>query len=212
MAIIRRGILGGFSGSVANVVGTSWKGIAVMKSKPLSVANPKTVGQVAQRTKFKGATLAGSKLLATICKPLWDREAQQMSGYNAFVKANIDAFSSVGVLDVTKFIPTLGKEDAIDISLFLHASGGVEASLSWDASALTGKQLASDEVQAVVFNETTGEFAIVETGITRADESIVGVFSVNLEVGDVVSGWVTARDSSHTVFFASGSDLSSTVQ
>ena len=48
MGILKQGILGGFSGKVANVVGTSWKGIAVIKAMPLSVANPKTAGQVAQ--------------------------------------------------------------------------------------------------------------------------------------------------------------------
>jgi len=30
MGTIKRGILGGFSGKVANVVGTSWKGIALL--------------------------------------------------------------------------------------------------------------------------------------------------------------------------------------
>ncbi len=40
MGIIKRGILGGFSNKVANVVGSSWKGINTMRALPLSVANP----------------------------------------------------------------------------------------------------------------------------------------------------------------------------
>ena len=46
MAKVRQGILGGFRGRVGNIVGTGWKGIAVMKSLPLTVANPRTAGQV----------------------------------------------------------------------------------------------------------------------------------------------------------------------
>ena len=115
MAVIKRGILGGFSGKIGNVVGTSWKGIAVMKVKPLSVANPRTVKQVAQRTKFKGVVLAGSNLLINIVKPLWDANAQRMSGFNDFIRNNVEAFSSAGVLDVASFVPSLGKLEVQEI-------------------------------------------------------------------------------------------------
>lgn len=97
MGIIKQGILGGFKNKVGSVVGTSWKGRAVMKAMPLSVANPRTAGQVEQRTKFKAATQLGSMLLAGIVKPLNDRFAGNVSGYNSFVKRNVenyDDFSS----------------------------------------------------------------------------------------------------------------------
>ena len=52
MGKIAQGILGGLSGKVGNVIGGSWKGIDYIRIKPSSVANPRTVGQVNQRTKF----------------------------------------------------------------------------------------------------------------------------------------------------------------
>ena len=52
MGKISQGILGGLSGKVGNVIGGSWKGIDYIRIKPSSVANPRTVGQVNQRTKF----------------------------------------------------------------------------------------------------------------------------------------------------------------
>ena len=52
MGKISQGILGGFSGKVGSVVGANWKGINYMRSKAVSVANPRTEGQVKQRTKF----------------------------------------------------------------------------------------------------------------------------------------------------------------
>src|SRR5690606_24034661 len=52
MGRIKRGILGGFSGKVANVVGSSWRGISYIKALPQSVANPRTPKQLNQRAKF----------------------------------------------------------------------------------------------------------------------------------------------------------------
>jgi len=52
MGIIKQGILGGFSGKVAKVVGASWKGIDYMRGIASSVANPQTVPQLSQRQKF----------------------------------------------------------------------------------------------------------------------------------------------------------------
>ena len=52
MGTIKQGILGGFSGKVGSVIGSSWKGQAVMRGIALRVANPQTDGQLAQRQKF----------------------------------------------------------------------------------------------------------------------------------------------------------------
>lgn len=97
MGVIKRGILGGFSGRVANVVGSAWKGIAYMKSLPLSVANPRTTPQVNQRNKFRGASELASSILGQWIKPLWDRFAQGMSGYNDWMKVNTEFFDNTGV-------------------------------------------------------------------------------------------------------------------
>ena len=96
MGVIRRGILGGFRNKVANIVGTSWKGIAVIKSLPLSVANPRSAGQVFQRGRFTFLTKLGSIILSQWIKPLWDRGATRMSGFNAFISTNINAFDATG--------------------------------------------------------------------------------------------------------------------
>ena len=109
MGVIKQGILGGFKGKVGSVIGTSWKGKAVMKSMPLSVANPRTAGQVLQRNKFKTIVELASGILASIVKPLWDRFASGMSGYNAFVSANCDAVLPNSSLDYNKLVIAKGK-------------------------------------------------------------------------------------------------------
>ena len=97
MGKIKRGILGGFSGKVANVIGGSWKGIAYMRSQPLSVANPNTAGQVSQRGAFSQIVIVAKILLSSVLKPLNDRFAQNMSGYNRFVQMSIAAFDVDGL-------------------------------------------------------------------------------------------------------------------
>lgn len=97
MAIIKRGILGGFSNKIGNVVGTSWKGISVMRSLPQSVHNPKTEAQEEQRTNFAVASKLGSQLLDSVIKPFWDKRAIRMSGYNLWVQTNLNRWLKTNI-------------------------------------------------------------------------------------------------------------------
>ena len=92
MGVIKRGILGGVSNKIGNVVGSSWKGIATLRSLPLSVANPNTTAQRTNRDSFTIMSKLGSDVLATVCQPLWNRDAKQMSGFNAYVMNNKRAY------------------------------------------------------------------------------------------------------------------------
>ena len=94
MGIIKRGILGGVANKIGNVVGSSWKGIATLRSLPLSVANPRTLAQRNNRDTFTLMSKLGSDVLATVCQPLWNRDAKQMSGFNAYVMYNKKAFDA----------------------------------------------------------------------------------------------------------------------
>lgn len=94
MGIIKRGILGGVANKIGNVVGSSWKGIATLRSLPLSVANPNTLAQRNNRSTFSVMSKLGSDVLATVCQPLWNRDAKQMSGFNAYVMNNKRAFDA----------------------------------------------------------------------------------------------------------------------
>ena len=94
MGIIKRGILGGVANKIGNVVGSSWKGIATLRSLPLSVANPNTLAQRNNRSTFSLMSKLGSEVLTTICQPLWNRDAKQMSGFNAYVMNNKKAFDA----------------------------------------------------------------------------------------------------------------------
>lgn len=52
MAIFQKGILGGFSGIVGTVVGATWRGLDIMRSRPKKSSRPATEDQLDQRAKF----------------------------------------------------------------------------------------------------------------------------------------------------------------
>lgn len=175
MAVLKRGILGGFSGSVANVVGTSWKGIDVMRSKPLSVANPRTAAQTTQRGKFSQVVLVASELLVNVVKPLWDRFAQRKSGYNAFVKANIDFFDETTLSDPSDFVIGQGNLQSIDNITVLGEAAATEFQLLWTDNSGVGNASGTDQLYVAVYDQTNDFWYGYSTVATRADEGgIVG--------------------------------------
>ena len=86
MGVIKRGILGGFQKKVGPVVGTNWKGISVIKSRPVSVANPNTQLQQEQRVAMKQIASYLRSFGLDNVRLLNNNQAVRMSGYNRCVK------------------------------------------------------------------------------------------------------------------------------
>lgn len=169
MAVIKQGILGGFSGSVGSVVGSSWKGIAVVKAKPLSVANPQTAGQVAQRTKFSNCVGFAVAITATVIKPLWDRFASKQSGYNAFIQANIELFENAMPNPYTELILSKGKIASSVLSTAVLGVASKNLQIAWDDDSGSGFKLATDEMYLVLMNLTKNWVEPIATGVARSE-------------------------------------------
>jgi len=176
MGIIKRGILGGFSGKVANIVGTSWKGRAVMKSLPLSVANPRSAGQVKQRTRFSVISKLASSINVQWVKPLWDRFAGDISGYNDFVKQNIVFVTDAGLViwaDLKLSIGDLFNSGAVPEETVQVGANRVTVDLSTDLG-ING--LSTDVCNIQLFDEANNEpYGFANTS-TRADSSMIVPF------------------------------------
>lgn len=190
MGVLNRGILGGFRGKVGPVIGTSWKGIDVMKSKPLSVANPRTPGQVAQRQSFASAVLLGSQILVDIVKPFWDRFAQKMSGFNAFVQSNVELFDSAGVLTVpADLVVSKGKLAVLDTFAIDSITNAGQISLSW--SDVGG--FSTDEISILAYNEDKELFEAFPTAAVRAGITAGITLTMNFDSGDLINVYAAAR-------------------
>lgn len=160
MGVIKQGILGGFSNKVGNVVGSSWKGIAVVKSRPISVANPQTAGQVSQRNAFSLASEIGSKILGSWIKPFWDRFAQKQSGYNAWVSANVGFMTNGVISNYALLVQSIGKLTAATSLAVVADDSSNTITITPTVPTLNQFSATSDIAQAVYYNATKDYWAV----------------------------------------------------
>lgn len=174
MAILKQGILGGVKGKVGSVVGSSWKGIATLRSLPLSVTNPRTAAQVGNRTRFSGVVALATILLSAIIKPLNDRFASAMSGYNLFVQRSRDCFTPTGIFVPANLILSRGKLGATDIDSIIADEGDDSVSLEFRGELSNGYQSATDKAYAVVM-ASNGDVLGYSAGISSRNQGMVVV-------------------------------------
>lgn len=172
MAKIKQGILGGFSGKVANVVGTSWKGRAVMKSQPLSVSNPKTTAQVGQRNKFSKVAELASEVLTTFVQPVENPISGDISGYNLFCRDNKGAFDTAGDFVPANLVAGGGK--IINLESFSCSPSEADSSLtvSWTNSADLSALRKTDKVYVLALDKDAEPIAVLSGTTTRNSQSV----------------------------------------
>lgn len=180
MGKIKQGILGAVSGKVGSVVGSSWKGIATLRSLAASVANPRTAPQVNARTKFTGIVQFASKILAEIVKPLWDRFAQQESGYNAFIRRNYSASNNGGLIDGNLIVISQGKMTATQIATAVADISSNTVTITWADDSGQGFKLTTDVAYIVVYHsEGNTVVGYSDVSIIRTTETItIGVDNI----------------------------------
>jgi hypothetical protein len=88
MAKLKESVVGVLIGQIGQVVGAKWKGIAVLKIKPASVANPQTDKQLEQREKFK-ITMKFLQPLTQFIRTGWKNYAQGKTAFNSAMSYNV---------------------------------------------------------------------------------------------------------------------------
>lgn len=144
MGVIKQGILGGFQNKVGAVIGSNWKGIATMRSRPISVANPRTGKQVAVRSEFTILVKMASALNATLIRPYWSRFAQKKTGANAFISANYGKLTGAPAGAPARMIFSQGKLDGL--SELVAEIVGVDHKIVWNETTLGVYGSANDKV------------------------------------------------------------------
>lgn len=167
MGKIKRGILGGFQGKVANVIGQGWKGIDVMRSMPISVANPRTPAQTANRTKFSDLVEVSKAIGSAYLRKTFDKQAIRKTTFNAFVAANMKAQETY---------PTWKKKEFVLAGEYSDKAG-------YNLSAQM--QISSGTV-TIEFNSTVNGFGFVDTDkvsacVINTDSTNTLRASVNIE-------------------------------
>ena len=89
----------------------------------------------------------GSEVLATVCQPLWNRDAKQMSGFNAYVMYNKKAFDADPVAWLLNPVMSKGSLSAELLTAALSADG--QSIVSTWSTSLVNPQDANDDVAYV---------------------------------------------------------------
>jgi len=182
MAKLKNGILGGFAGTVGNIVGSSWKGIDVIRLKPDHVKNPNTEKQQVQRGRFKHCTSFVRNLMNDIVKPIWNQEAHGMSGYNLMVKKNMPAFGKSGELEeYDKILLSLGSLYKPDVKDEVDKANKNIHNFIWRYNKDLVNVSPDDKLNIAVMDldDELNNVFILESEVKRQDEKFIFDFSKN---------------------------------
>lgn len=172
MGIISQGILGGFSGKVGNVIGASWKGIHYIRIKPASVANPRTEGQVNQRTKFS-ATLAFLQPSLAFLKVGYKFYASKRSAFNAamsyVIQNAITGTAPNFSVDPATALLSRGKLTGASGTSGAHSGGTL--TVSWTDNQAEGNARPDDKALLLAYNPTRKESIMDLDAATRSAAS-----------------------------------------
>lgn len=187
MAIIRSGVLGNTRGKVGGVVGSQWKDKNYIREyvKP---ANPNTAAQQTQRSKMTDIVAFCKTLVGQVFNVYTDPLLKAMSGFNKFIKDNIDEFDGSPVY--ANITVTAGKLFAAAISSFTYNTTTGAAVFTF-STALGNNGLASDKVYAIVYNSTTELWYFASAEVLRSAGSITVTLPTGLTVADN-EGWLWA--------------------
>lgn len=191
MGVIKRGILGGFSGKVANIVGGSWKGIAYMRALPLSVANPNTAAQQAVRLGFKTAVECGRQLTGNFFAFCVNPFVEKMSGFNAFVGANSVNMSDWLTTDWSLVVMSFGKfsQPTITVADYNPISG--ELDLEWSLPSGHVPAFKPAKSFAATVKKKLKQCASFDLGVTP--ETLMGSANIGfgMDPADELEVWLT---------------------
>jgi len=155
MGKLSQGINGPFSGSVGPVVGTTWMGIPVIRSKPSRRKRAFSAGELAQQIKFKQMSHFLSPVMSLLnetFKPL----AVRMTGFNKAYPYNVkNAFTGqYPDLKIDYSMILLGRGDLPNVAspaAVLSSPGNLD--FSWTDNSGKGKARETDKAFVAAYSQ-----------------------------------------------------------
>jgi hypothetical protein len=194
MGRISQGVLGGFSGKIGNVVGGSWKGIDYMRIKPSSVANPRTVGQVDQRTKFTAA-LQFLQPLKDFVKVGYKNYANKMTEFNSAMSYTLNnAITGISPDFLVDYSSALLSRGSLPggLNAVVESTVAGSVSVAWEDNTLNGTASATDKSLIALYNPAKAEAIYTLEGAARSVGSQGLVVPSNYS-GDDLEAYISFR-------------------
>lgn len=210
MGVIKQGILGGFSGKVGNVIGGSWKGIDYMRVKPASVANPRTEGQVNQRTKFT-TVLQFLQPMKDFLKVGFRAFAIKQTQFNAAMSYNLkNGVTGVAPNFTIDYGNARISKGALPSALnpLLDVATPGQVTINWTDNSPQGGAQVTDKAMLLIYNSSNGEAIFTTDGVNRDTETQTLPIP-NDYSGDTLElfiGFITAdgKEASNSLYIGSG--------
>jgi len=169
MGIYVKGVFGAFSGKVGNVVGSSWRSVDYLRSRPKPTKKNATPKQRAQRTKFALAIEFLSPMRQLINIGFNDKNQKKMTAFNQAtnellfkIKGEHPDFT-IPYQDV-KF--SKGSLEPVRASLGEDATGSPV--VKWSVPTKRFDGLPSDVVYVILYNAAKQDFFVFQESV-RAD-------------------------------------------
>jgi len=192
MGRIRKGILGGFRGTTGPVVGSFWRRMAVMRSKPRKIAKHKKKLLLLQQSK-----LSSMSTFLTMRKELievgFKKKGSKKTPMNLAMEYNIaHAFSETsGVLaiDYSKIRLCKGnRERAWSEQIFFEP--GCKVSITWDVPELLNHKLIGNDTAHIVFHNAEDWYMSPRTVLgIRSEKSVLKQLPASI-TGHVIHAWI----------------------
>ena len=207
MGTLQKGINGGISGKIGNIVGAKWRDIYYVRSLPSKVNDPRTKAQLKQRSKFSTAI----QFLKTITPFI-------RVGFQEYSTGKSTAFNAATSYHIKNAIIEVDAEIKLDYSKVLVSRGSLyteprikvtkvngQMHFTWDAT-LKENARPSDMVMIVVYNSTKKEaiytlcaglringVAQLQLPSTWKEDIIYPYLSFRSDDGEIVSDSVLAK-------------------
>jgi len=190
MGKYEKGVLGSFHGRVGTVVGSSWKGIQVMKSKSGKRTGKPTQKQVIQQARFAFM----GKFISPLAKLLdltFNAAGVQMSGINLAFRYNYrnaltGTYPAFG-LDYSKVLVSKGDlMNAIDPSA--ESGSGGQVIFNWTDNSGLAQANATDRSILVVYSPENNRALYISNGPVR--NAGTGSIHAGIFSGSTVETWL----------------------
>lgn len=197
MAIVQNPITGRTKNKFGTAVFSKQFGKNTMRSKPIDVKNPKTAGQVKQRTKFSTVVDLIRQVLPLI-NEVYAGSLKKMSPFNKVTSINVkNAFTGdPPVLDHTKVVLCHFEGSTVN-NVTLTGQANQVMDITWDPHTI--EQVELDTPLSFVLFNCTSNLAMVYRDVALRSAGAASVTVPPSWVGDMTSLHVVTNDANQMI-------------
>lgn len=176
MSVVQNPLIGRARQKLGGTVFSTWKGINVIKGKPLTVANPRTDAQLQQRSALSQMVALGRSIYAAIFRG-FNEQAVRKSQFNAFTGYNLrNAFDMaappVAALLWADLLVAQGTISETAVLSVVGSQAGGDVDVTWQTGTPSPGQSNTDIVQVVLVDPATKDSEAFTTGAIRSAGTI----------------------------------------